>query len=105
MEAEGEVLGGWDETHCSDGDLDEGVDERSQGGLLAGFGFDEAIAVLGEDAGPEVERVHVLPVVDGLVGFLGGVGDAASEVDGELADEVEARCVGNVLVNAPELGC
>src|SRR5699024_5903865 len=93
LEAEGEVLGGWDETHCSDSDLDDGVDEGAQGRLLAGFGLDEAVAELGEDAGPEVERVHVLPVVDGLVGFLGRVGDAASEVDGELADEVEARCI------------
>ena len=42
--------------------------------------------VRGEDAGPEVQAVNVLPVVDILVRFFDLVLDGGAEVDGELAD-------------------
>lgn len=67
MEAEGEVSRRRDETHRAEGDLGEGVDERSQWRLLADCGLTERLAVRGKNAGPEVQRVDVLPVVDGLV--------------------------------------
>lgn len=53
--------------------MDEGVDEWAEGRLAAEGGFGEGVAVRGEDAGPEVEGVDVLPVVDGFVGVLYGV--------------------------------
>jgi len=61
-------------------------------------------AVGGEDAGPEVEGVRVLPVVDCFVGVFRGVRDAGSEVDGQLTDVGEAGRVADVGVEAPEFG-
>jgi len=61
-------------------------------------------AVGGEDAGPEVERVRVLPVVDCFVGVLCRVRDAGSKVDGQLTDVAEAGRVADVRVEAPEFG-
>lgn len=102
LEAEREVLGRWDQAHGADADLDDRVNEGSEGRLLAEFGLDKAVAVLREDTGPEVKTVDVLPVVDRLVAFLGSVCDAAPEVHCELADEAEACCVGYVLIDTPE---
>lgn len=48
--------------------------------------------------------MHVLPVVDGLVGVVGVVLDAGAEVDGQLSDEGEAGGVGYVWFDeAPQL--
>jgi hypothetical protein len=81
--------------------LDGGVDQGPERRPVAVAG--EGVAV-GGDAGPEVEGVGVLPVVDLLVGFFGGVGDASAEVDCELPDECEAGGVADVLVHTPEFG-
>ncbi len=50
----------------------------------------------GEDAGPEVEGVDILPVVDRFVRIVGIVFNAVTKVDRELADECETGCVGDV---------
>ncbi|TFB02906.1 hypothetical protein CCMA1212_005031 [Trichoderma ghanense] len=104
VEAEGEVEGCRDEAHRAEGDLHEGVDERPQLALLAGLGLLQGRAVLGEDAGPEVERVGELPVVDHAERVVLVVDDAVAEVDGELADKGKGRGVANGRVDAPEPG-
>ena len=75
MDVEGEVCWCWQEAEGAEGDLYERVDQRAEGGG-GGWGVD------GEDAGPKVERVGVLPVVDWFVRVFGWVGDTGAEVDG-----------------------
>ena len=58
----------------------------------------------GEDAGPEVEGVGVLPVVDLLVAVFGWVSDALAEVHGKLPDVDETGGVAYVCIETPELG-
>ena len=63
--------------------MDKRVDEGVEGGVLGGF---EAVgggggAGEGEDAGPEVKAVGVLPVVDCFVGVFCGPRDGCAEVD------------------------
>lgn len=70
VEAEWEVLCCGEEPDGAEGHLDEWVDERAERGVAAEGCFGEGVAVGREDAGPEVEGVHVLPVVDGCVGLL-----------------------------------
>jgi hypothetical protein len=53
--------------------------------------------VHGQYTGPEVEGVYVLPVVDSLVGLLRVVGDALTEVNGELTDVSETGLVSNFV--------
>ena len=58
----------------------------------------------GQHAGPEIEGVDVLPVVDCFVGVVGVVFEGGAQVDGELADEGEAGGVGYGGVDkTPEL--
>jgi len=97
LEAEGEIGSCGDKAEGAEGDLHQWVDERAEGRV-------RGRAVGGEDAGPEVEAVDVLPVVDCFVALVAVVCDAAAEVDGELADEGEAGGVADRGVNAPELG-
>lgn len=105
METQRKVCGGWEETHSAQGDLDEGVDERTKRGFAPECCFAQDFAVGGQYAGPEVESVDILPVVDLPETVVAVVLYRAAEVNGELADQCEAGRVGHVVVHkTPELG-
>ncbi len=84
--------------------MDEGEDEELELALLAGLGLLQGAAMLRQHAGPKVERVHVLPVVDGTERVVLVVDDAVAEVDGKLADGGECCRVAETLVKTPQLG-
>lgn len=74
--------------------LGEGIDQ----GLESFTRADSA-----ESAAPEVEAVHELPVVHGLVGLLLACGHGITQMDGKLADIEEGVLIGNASVQGKQL--
>lgn len=57
----------------------------------------------GQHAGPKVERVRVLPVINGFIAIFPGLRGTRAKVDCELPNVGKAGCITDDRVKAPKL--